>query len=390
MKWSDTIGFTTDLEEDSEGDHVPKHVLNRNPEFAGAIDVIRQGKIPIEADFTTEDHSLSNIFKAFPLLLGLVRTYVAIDRLSSTETSNSDCFKPVGAIRYIIRFDRKLVHRGRFHDTIQSWEDYMSYIEKLVYLAPDFARWDKHTKEIEILADEAIAASINVLGEHIPPKENLPQPVVAGIYARIELLRRWKESSLEKVRARDDYKTWKMQQGVPPQSSQLRNRRGYPIDSAATTVPSAAVSTPLETPKPYKRPSKPQAAGQYLQGDLTIWSLNLFIFLSSAILQAISFSQPALPTPPPPDFLAAIQSTLTQLLAVLMTYILTIRHDSTSHLSTAYRIWFCLAYILPLVALGIFRWYDGMSALLTFLGTAVTGFLQVLLAVEMKRGKGLP
>lgn len=150
----------------------------------------------------------------------LTSTETSIDRLISTETSNSDCLFAVEAIRYIIRFDGLLPSRGREHDTIQSWEDYMSYIEKLAYLAPDFARWDKHTKEIERLADEAIAASINVLEEHMPPKETLPQPAVAGIYARIELLRRWKEFTLEKVRARDDYKTWKMQQGAPPQSSQ--------------------------------------------------------------------------------------------------------------------------------------------------------------------------
>jgi hypothetical protein len=81
---------------------------------------------------------------------------------------------------------------------------------------------------------------------------------------------------------------------------------------------------------------------------------------------------------------------LTQLLSVLMTYILTARNAGDYHLSIRYRVWFVLACILPILAFGLFKWYAGMSALLTFLGTAVTGFLQVLLAVDMKRSKVLP
>lgn len=72
-----------------------------------------------------------------------------------------------------------------------------------------------------------------------------------------------------------------------------------------------------------------------------------------------------------------------------MTYILTIRNASDYHLGMRYRLWFVLACSLPVVAFSIFKWYAGMSAV-TFLGTAVTGFLQLLLAVNIKRSKVLP
>lgn len=73
-----------------------------------------------------------------------------------------------------------------------------------------------------------------------------------------------------------------------------------------------------------------------------------------------------------------------------MTYVLTIRNAGDHHLGIRYRFWFILACILPVVALGIFKWHARMSALITFLSTAVTGVLQVLLAVDMKRSHDLP
>ena len=107
-------------------------------------------------------------------------------------------------------------------------------------------------------------------------------------------------------------------------------------------------------------------------------------------MQAISFSRQTPSNLSASDYLNAIQTTLTQLLSVLMTYILTIRNASDYPLGMRYRLWFVLAFILPVVAFSVFKWYAGMSALVTFLGTAVTGFLQVLLAVDMKRSKILP
>jgi hypothetical protein len=148
-----------------------------------------------------------------------VKTYVAIDRLNSTETSN--CSTSVEAIEYIIHFDRALMVKGRNYDTIESWRDYMEYIKKQADIfTPDFAQWDKHTREIERLANDALAESKRVLEEHNRPEKRLPKQVIDGIYARTGLLQRWTKSHLEVVRAQEDYKRWKMQRDTPPQSSQ--------------------------------------------------------------------------------------------------------------------------------------------------------------------------
>lgn len=73
-----------------------------------------------------------------------------------------------------------------------------------------------------------------------------------------------------------------------------------------------------------------------------------------------------------------------------MTHILTIRNSRDYHLGMHYRLWIVLACILPVVAISIFKWHIEMSALVMFLSTAVTGFLQVILAVHMKRSYDLP
>ena len=73
-----------------------------------------------------------------------------------------------------------------------------------------------------------------------------------------------------------------------------------------------------------------------------------------------------------------------------MTYMLTVRNSSDHNLDTYYRLWFLLAYLVPVIAFSVFKWHAGMSALLAFLGTAVIGFLQVLLAVDMKMSTVLP
>jgi len=227
------------------------------------------------------DHG-SNIFDAFPLLPALVRTYEAIDRLNSTETSN--CSTSVEAIDYIIRFDRASMVKGREYDTIKSWRNYMLYIQKQAEFAPDFAQWDKHTREIEKLADDALTESKKVIVEHNPPEKRLPDEVVEGIYARCGLLQRWTKRELEVVRAQEDYKRWKIQQYASPQSSQItahlqtdcrhvyeanditvRKRRGYQEDRASAKVPIGTSLTPLKTPDHYEPSSKFRVLGRYLQ-----------------------------------------------------------------------------------------------------------------------------
>lgn len=145
---------------------------------------------------------------------------MAIDRLNSTEAS--DCLTSVEAIDYIINFDRRSMQgRGRAHDTIEAWRENMKYIEeKADIFAPDFTQWDKHTREIETLATNAIAESKRVLEEYHSADKRLPMGVIEGIYVRTRLLKNWTKLHLEAVRAQEDYKTWKIQQDPPPQSSQ--------------------------------------------------------------------------------------------------------------------------------------------------------------------------
>lgn len=72
-----------------------------------------------------------------------------------------------------------------------------------------------------------------------------------------------------------------------------------------------------------------------------------------------------------------------------MTYILTSR-SANSHansLGKRHKVWFFLAGLLPVVSLAVLKWSQGISALLSFIGTAVTGFLQVVLALEMQSPK---
>ncbi|OBT98838.1 hypothetical protein VE01_03277 [Pseudogymnoascus verrucosus] len=326
---------------------IDRQFLSLNPKYPDSIDFLEQH---------------------FSLLPGLVKTYVAIDRLNSAEAS--DCLTSVEVIDYIIHFDRSMQGRDRPHDTIEAWRENMKYIqEKADIFAPDVTQWDKHTREIETLATNAIAESKRVLEEYHSAEKRLPMGAVS---------------------AQEDYKAWNIQQDPPPQSSQVRKRRGYREDSATTMVPSTTPSTPLHTPELYKRSSKLRGMAQYIQEDLTMWSINIVIYLLCAIFQTRSFSHQTPSDSSAFDYYNAIQTALTQLLSVLMTYILTFRNASDHHLGMRYRLWFVLASILPVVALSIFKWYSGTSVLIAFLGTAVTGILQVLLAVDMKRAHGLP
>lgn len=146
-----------------------------------------------------------------------MKTYIAIDKLNSTEMIA--CPTSVEAISYIIHYDSMYLN-GEIRGTINSWREHMQNIEKLLSFAPNFARWDEHTKEIEKLANAALTESERVINAHIPAAKKLPQAIVDGIYARVELLQNWTKSHLNKVRDRQDYKEWKKKQDVSLQSSQ--------------------------------------------------------------------------------------------------------------------------------------------------------------------------
>lgn len=146
---------------------------------------------------------------------------MAIDRLNSTEAR--DCLTSVEAIDYIIHFDRSMQGRDRSHphDTIEAWRENMKYIEeKAEIFAPNFTQWDKHTREIEMLATNALAESQRVLDEYHAADKRLPMGVIEGIYVRTRLLRNWTKLHLEVVRAQEDYKRWKIEQDASLQPSQ--------------------------------------------------------------------------------------------------------------------------------------------------------------------------
>lgn len=111
----------------------------------------------------------------------------------------------------------------------------MKYIrEQAEIFAPDFTLWDKHSREIEALAIDALAESTRVLEENHPPDKRLPKEVIEGIYVRTRLLQDWTKSHLEVVRAQEDYKSWKIQHDAPLQSSQgmlhLEMNRRYAVE----------------------------------------------------------------------------------------------------------------------------------------------------------------
>lgn len=148
-----------------------------------------------------------------------MKTYIAIDRLNSVVAS--DLLTSVEAIDYIIHYDRARPIRGRPYDTIEAWRDHMKYIhEQAEIFAPDFTLWDKHSREIEALAIDALAESQRVLEENHPPDKRLPKGVIEGIYLRTRMLQDWTKLHLDEVRDQEDYKIWKMQQEAPTQSSQ--------------------------------------------------------------------------------------------------------------------------------------------------------------------------
>lgn len=143
---------------------------------------------------------------------------MAIDRLSGKETSN--CSTSEEAINYIVRFDRAFPAGGRPDDTIDTWRNNMIYIdEQACSLAPDFTHWDKYTREIETLAINALTETKRVIEESLPISRRLRNGVIGGISVRTTLLKNW-TINLEKVRAQEGYRRWKIQQDAPPQSSQ--------------------------------------------------------------------------------------------------------------------------------------------------------------------------
>jgi hypothetical protein len=116
-----------------------------------------------------------------------------------------------------------------------------------------------------------------------------------------------------------------------------------------------------------------------------IWTFNIVIYISCAIIQSVSYH--AHNSPSGGDFLNCLQSTLTQLLAIYMLYILSTRDSPRSSLDGPHYAWFIVTSLLPIIALVTCGVRPGLSAILSYLGTAMAGFLQVLLAMGFKEGE---
>lgn len=121
-----------------------------------------------------------------------------------------------------------------------------------------------------------------------------------------------------------------------------------------------------------------------------LWIVNLAVFLSCAILQSIAFGREKSRVLSSSDFLAATQSALTQVLAIVMTCVLTSRQHGSHSLGLRHKVWILIAVMFPVAACIVLGHNASLSALLMVLGNITTGFLQVILAGSMKRQKLLP
>jgi hypothetical protein len=153
------------------------------------------------------------------MLQNLVSAYIEIDRI--TPKSTVACSSTTEAFVYLATYDYDHCRyqgpgtRTQNAHGVANWTDYMDYVQRQVILSPEFSVWDKHTSEIEILAQKALSISQKVLLAHNAPDKRLPKQLVDGIYARIKVLKRWEVEYLDPIRARDDYKGWKIKQTTP-------------------------------------------------------------------------------------------------------------------------------------------------------------------------------
>lgn len=147
----------------------------------------------------------------------LAIAYVAIDGLSSPVVAS--CSTTEDTMEYIMKVDQTWIGNGD-KITVQNWVDYMNYVQRQLAFAPDFTQWDKHTREMERLAEVAIDESKKAIEAHNPPDKRLPKEVEDGIYVRTRVLQRWIKTSLEPIRAQDDYVEWKRKTDTVTPSSQ--------------------------------------------------------------------------------------------------------------------------------------------------------------------------
>jgi hypothetical protein len=106
------------------------------------------------------------------------------------------------------------------------------------------------------------------------------------------------------------------------------------------------------------------------------------MYTASAIIQTQSYSLQSANSSRS-TVLDSLQIFLTQILSVYMLHTLFTRQSPASSLGWGHYVWFSVASLLPVTALATQSIRPGISALMSYLGTAITGFLQVLLVVSL-------
>jgi hypothetical protein len=123
------------------------------------------------------------------------------------------------AIEYILNFDVKWDRKSKI-ETITHWAEYMHETQRKILFAPNFTVWDKYTREFEDVAMAAIKESEKILDAYSATKKRFNSEIVKGIYVRVRVLQEWIKEYLEPIRARDDYKRWKEENGAAFPTSQ--------------------------------------------------------------------------------------------------------------------------------------------------------------------------
>jgi hypothetical protein len=168
------------------------------------------------------------------MLPKLVAAYIEIDRLITISPVR--CSSAIEAIDYLIKFNNASyctgANRIQTSKTIAAWTKYMEYVQQQLVFSPNYTQWDKHTREIESLAQKALSESEKVIEAHNAPAKRLPEEVFEGIIIRTKVLQGWRRDRLEPIRARDDYKDWKEKQSASvTQKSQRKLRAGLIVSN---------------------------------------------------------------------------------------------------------------------------------------------------------------
>lgn len=156
----------------------------------------------------------------------LVEAFSAIELLIKSDYSAP--LNTVESFDYLSRYGQEDNPQSshKLRKTISTWVEELLYVQQHVKLAPNFKVWDENTREIDQAVETAINRATVVFAAITPPCRRLPKHIVNGIYARIEVLQRWRNEFFYPTRSREDYQLWKREQDLLEQQeerSEIRN-----------------------------------------------------------------------------------------------------------------------------------------------------------------------